>query len=111
MRDIIIDCISTVQFVKHCQLTSAGHLLLSLKKAEVMRAVLNKVMSETDQYGKSTGENAQSVLLNPSILPRSRDGDEDQLNLDQLRTVLICEHTKELLEANRYVFKYSLIIF
>ncbi|KAL9959243.1 hypothetical protein ACROYT_G032550 [Oculina patagonica] len=107
MCDKIIDCISTVQFVKHCQLTSAGHLLLSLKKAEVMRAVLKNVVSKTDQYGRSTGENAQSVLLNPSILLRSHDGDQDHLNLDQLRTVLICEHTKELLEANSTVVKLT----
>ena len=48
------------------------------------------------------------MLLNPSILLSSHDGDQDHLNLDQLRTVLICEHTKELLDANGYVFQYSL---
>lgn len=95
---------STIQFVQHCQLTSGGHLLLTLKKSDVTRAVLYNVICKTDQYGKSSGENSQGVLLNPSVLLSSHDWDQDHLNLDHLRTALICEHTKQLLNANRYVF-------
>ncbi|KAJ7377626.1 DALR anticodon-binding domain-containing protein 3 [Desmophyllum pertusum] len=102
----IIDCVSTIQFVRHCQLTSGGHVLLTLKRADVTSTVLNNVMSKTDQYGKSSGGlDAQCVLLNPSVLLSSHDGDQDHLNLDQLRTVLICEHSKELLDANGVVVK------
>lgn len=82
---------------------SGGHLLLTLKKADVSRAVLHNVISNADQYGKSSGENSQGVLLNASVLSSSHDKDQNQLSLDHLRTALICEHTKQLLNANRYV--------
>ena len=82
---------------------SGGHLLLTLKKADVTRAVLHNVISKADQYGKSSGENSQGVLLNASVLSSSHDKDQDHLSLDHLRTALICEHTKQLLIANRYV--------
>ena len=82
---------------------SGDHLLLTLKKADVTRAVLHNVISKADQYGKSSGENSQGVLLNASMLSSSHDKDQDHLSLDHLRTALICEHTKQLLNANRYV--------
>ena len=82
---------------------SGDHLLLTLKKADVTRAVLHNVISKADQYGKSSGENSQGVLLNASMLSSSHDKDQDYLSLDHLRTALICEHTKQLLNANRYV--------
>ena len=82
---------------------SGGHLLLTLKKADVTRAVLHNVMSKGDQYGKSSGENSQDMLLNASVLSSSHDRDHHHLSLDHLRTALICEHTKQLLNANRYV--------
>ena len=97
-----MECISTIQFVQLCQLTSGGHLLLTLKKVDVTRVVLHNVISKADQYGKSIGE-TQDVPLNPSVLLRSHDKDQDHLSLEHLRTALICEHTKELLNANRYV--------
>ena len=89
--------------MQHCQLTSGGHLLLTLKKADVTRTVLYNVISKADQYGTSNGETSQSVLLNPSVLLSSHDKDQGHLSLDHLRTALICEHTKQLLNANRYV--------
>ena len=92
---------STVEFVKQCQVTSGGHLLLSLNKPDVTSAIFNNVIIKTEQYGKSSGQISQCLLLNPSISLSSQE--EDHLNLDQLRTILICEHTKELLDANRYV--------
>ena len=82
---------------------SGGHLLLTLKKADVTKAVLHNVISKADQYGKSSGENSQGVLLNASLLSNSHDKDQGYLSLDHLRTALICEHSKQLLNANRYV--------
>ena len=82
---------------------SGGHLLLTLKKADVTRAILHSVISRADQYGKSIGEISQRVLLNASLLSSSHDNDQDHSSLDHLRTALISEHTKQLLNANRYV--------
>jgi len=84
-------------------LTSGGHLLLILKKADVTRAAVHNVISKAEQYGRSVGENSQGVLLNSSVLSSSHDKGQDHLSLDHLRTALICEHTIQLLTANRYV--------
>ena len=96
----IINCLSTIKFLKHCQLTSGGHLLLTLNKPVVTNAVIYNVLSKGDQFGKLSEENSQSVLLNPSLFWSSCAGDQENFNLDQLRTLLVCEHTKELLQAN-----------
>lgn len=92
---------SKVQFVRQCCVTSGGNLLLSLNKADVTSAVFNNIIKETDQYGQSSKQIHQCVLLNPSLSVHVED--EGHLNLDQLRTILICEHIKELLNANGYV--------
>ncbi|XP_022801193.1 DALR anticodon-binding domain-containing protein 3-like isoform X1 [Stylophora pistillata] len=94
----VIHQVTKVQFVRQCCVTSGGHLLLSLYKSDLTSAVFNNIVKQTDQYGQSSKQTSQSVLLNPSMSVRVDD--EGHLNLDQMRTVLICEHIKELLNAN-----------
>ena len=100
LTEEVINRILKIQFIKHCQLTSGGHLLLTLNKILVTSAVVNDVVKKGDQFGKSTEENSQSVCLNPALFWRSYGRDQENLNLDQLRTLLVCEHAQELLQAN-----------
>lgn len=57
-------------------------------------------MHQVDQFDKSSDKQSLSILLNPSFLWSSLGEEQENLNLDQLRTVLVCEHSKELLQAN-----------
>lgn len=74
--------------------------MLTLNKILVTRAVVYDTVIKGDQFGKSNEENSQSVCLNPALFWGSNSRDLENLNLDQLRTLLVCEHAQELLQAN-----------
>lgn len=94
----VVNRILEIQFIKHCEWTNGGHLLLMLNRIIVTRTIVNKIVSNADQFGKSAGENA-SVLLNPSLSWMSDRVDQKNINLDQLRTLLVCDHAMELLRS------------
>jgi len=101
LSEDIIKCVSTIKLVKNCQLTRNGHLLLSLNKSAVTSAVVYNITSKESQNGKSSEGNAQCILLNPAMFwSCCKEKVQENLNLHQLRTFLVCEHIKELLQAN-----------
>ena len=73
---------------------------MKLNKSLVTSSVIHNVMHQVDQFDKSSDKQSLSILLNPSFLWSSLGEEQENLNLDQLRTVLVCEHSKELLQAN-----------
>ena len=81
-------------------MTGGGHLLLNLNKSLVTSSVIYNVMHKVDQFDKSSDKQSLIVLLNPSFLWSSLGEEQENLNLDQLRTILVCEHSKELLQVN-----------
>ena len=89
-----------IKFIKHCELASNGHLLLKLDKTLVSRAVVKTVVNKGNQFGAVSTENSASVIMNFSLFWTSYGGDQENLNLDQMRTVLVGEHAQKLLQAN-----------
>lgn len=95
----VVNRILEIQFIKHCEWTTGGHLLLMLNRIIVTRTIVYKIVSSADQFGKSAGENPTSVLSNPSLSLMSNREDQKNINLDQLRTLLACDHAMELLRS------------
>ena len=89
-----------IKFIKHCELASNGHLLLKLDRTSVSRAVVKTVVNKGNQFGAVSAENSASAIMNFSLFWTSYGGDQDNLNLDQMRTVLVGEHAQKLLQAN-----------
>ena len=81
-------------------MASNGHLLLKLDKTLVSRAVVKTVVNKGNQFGAVSAENSASAMMNFSLFWTSYGGDQRNLNLDQMRTVLVGEHAQKLLQAN-----------
>lgn len=81
-------------------MASRGHLLLKLDKAVVSRAVVKTVVNKGNQFGTVSAENSASAMMNFSLFWTSYGRDQENLNLDQMRTVLVGQHAQRLLHAN-----------
>ena len=83
-------------------MASNGHLLLKLNRTSVSRAVVKTVVNKGNQFGAVSAEmcTKKSAIMNFSLFWTSYGGDQDNLNLDQMRTVLVGEHGQKLLQAN-----------
>ncbi|XP_074609834.1 DALR anticodon-binding domain-containing protein 3-like isoform X1 [Acropora palmata] len=95
----ILNCLLKIKFIKHCELASNGHLLLKLDRTSVSRAVVKTVVNKGNQFGAVSAENSASAIMNFSLVWTSYGGDQENLNLDQMRTVLVGEHAWKLLQA------------
>ena len=101
----VIKCVTSIPLVSQCVITDAGHLILNLQRAGVTRDVICNVMTKGDWYGRVTNGSSGNVLLNPVLALESQNHCWESLKLDNLRTFLLCDHSKELFEARGIIVK------
>ena len=92
---------SRLQFFENCCVTSSvGHLLLKLNRSLVSGTVIYNVLNKVDfTFTESPEKQKLALLLNPSLLWSFNNEEQENLSLDQLRTALVTEHSKELLQV------------
>ncbi|CAH3157465.1 unnamed protein product [Porites evermanni] len=93
--------LSRLQFFENCCVTSSvGHLLLKLNRSLVSGTVIYNVLNKVDfTFTESPEKQKLTFLLNPSLLWSLNSKEQENLSLDQLRTALVTEHSKELLQV------------
>ena len=74
--------------------------MLKLNRSLVSGTVIYNVLNKVDfTFTESPEKPKLTFLLNPSLLWSLNSEEQENLSLDQLRTVLVTEHSKELLQV------------
>lgn len=73
---------------------------MKLNRSLVSGTVIYNVLNKVDfTFTESPEKPKLTFLLNPSLLWSLNSEEQENLSLDQLRTVLVTEHSKELLQV------------
>ena len=73
---------------------------MKLNRSLVSGTVIYNVLNKVDfTFTESPEKPKLTFLLNPSLLWSLNSEEQENLSLDQLRTVLVYEHSKELLQV------------
>ena len=73
---------------------------MKLNRSLVSGTVIYNVLNKVDfTFTESPEKPKLTFLLNPSLLWSLNSEEQENLSLDQLRTALVTEHSKELLQV------------